>query len=621
MKRRNYSLLLAAVLGMAAACTALPNAGRTVEESLPEVTFRTMRITAVPESDGATRTILDSDYSTVLWMPGDAINIFYKEESARFEATHTEGNVETAEFEGSVPDDGTENGEELYYGLYPYDSEAICTDGVVTTSLPASQTAVAGSFADDLFITLGYSETEVMPFYNVCSGIKFSLDRDDVTAVTFRANGGEPLAGSFRVGIDPDTERPVILEVIDGTSEVTLTVPDGGCFEPGTWYYMVVLPTVLEKGFTLETVGPEVPVWARTTTSLSLNRGKFRKAALAEGVYNSIDVDIENAKARAYLENVDYSDDLDSYSRSEIDNYTSSSSGGGGGPGGGSSGSSSSGNDKPLPVTFHWGVAGERTLTYATDEEFSDATTLSVSATETSTKLYNLIPGKTYWWETKDAVGTYSGTFVPVGPLRMIYGSTRNMRDLGGWTTTGGKTLRYGRIYRGAKPSTSDAELFHQLGISLVLDLRGSEGDQVFNDLDYMQFKVVQFMQSDGNTADLYQEALHSIINALSENKNVFFHCIQGADRTGTLAFLIEALLGVPEADLSKDYELTSFYNTRKRNDTGSRPFPVLPQYLKTFQGATFQEQVTAWAQTRFSDEVDPLSDEEIQALKSLMLQ
>ena len=93
MKRRNYSLLLTAVLGMAAACTALPDAGRTEEESLPEVTFRTMRITAVPESDGSTRTVLDSDYSTVLWMPGDAINIFYKGTSARFEATHTEADV------------------------------------------------------------------------------------------------------------------------------------------------------------------------------------------------------------------------------------------------------------------------------------------------------------------------------------------------------------------------------------------------------------------------------------------------------------------------------------------------------------------------------------------------
>ena len=37
------------------------------------------------------------------------------------------------------------------------------------------------------------------------------------------------------------------------------------------------------------------------------------------------------------------------------------------------------------------------------------------------------------------------------------------------------------------------------------------------------------------------------------------FHCAAGADRTGTLAFLISGLLGVSRDDLTKDFELTSF--------------------------------------------------------------
>ena len=36
-------------------------------------------------------------------------------------------------------------------------------------------------------------------------------------------------------------------------------------------------------------------------------------------------------------------------------------------------------------------------------------------------------------------------------------------------------------------------------------------------------------------------------------------HCNEGASRTGTGAFLVEALLGVSYEDMVRDYELTNF--------------------------------------------------------------
>ena len=50
------------------------------------------------------------------------------------------------------------------------------------------------------------------------------------------------------------------------------------------------------------------------------------------------------------------------------------------------------------------------------------------------------------------------------------------------------------------------------------------------------------------------------MIDELKAGKPVYFHCKTGADRTGTLAFLIESLLGVTETDKSIDFELTSFF-------------------------------------------------------------
>ena len=55
--------------------------------------------------------------------------------------------------------------------------------------------------------------------------------------------------------------------------------------------------------------------------------------------------------------------------------------------------------------------------------------------------------------------------------------------------------------------------------------------------------------------------ALKNIFTKLADSSSypVYFHCNAGADRTGTLAFLLNGLLGVSYADLIKDFELTTF--------------------------------------------------------------
>ncbi len=79
-------------------------------------------------------------------------------------------------------------------------------------------------------------------------------------------------------------------------------------------------------------------------------------------------------------------------------------------------------------------------------------------------------------------------------------------------------------------------------------------------------------------------------------------------------------MLGVSENDMSKEYELTSFNDARLRNNDSKRPFKRLVFYLKTFPGETLQEKVTNWAKGQYASSVAPLTDEEIQTLKSIML-
>lgn len=76
-----------------------------------------------------------------------------------------------------------------------------------------------------------------------------------------------------------------------------------------------------------------------------------------------------------------------------------------------------------------------------------------------------------------------------------------------------------------------------------------------------------------------WQTYLRCVIDAVTHREPVYFHCTAGADRTGTLACVLEGLLGMSQSDIDKDYELTTFYSgsgsdatARQRSLTSSTP-------------------------------------------------
>ena len=583
-------------------------------------------LTATTEGDTETRTTLDKDYTTVLWMPNESISVFRGGEMAKFTSYNSE-KVKSASFRGSLP--GVDDGSNMLYGLYPYDAEAVFSKDVIMTSLPSGQEGFADSFANELFISVSQTTSREMGFRNVCSGLRFMLDRNDIRTVTFLSNGGEPLAGRVSIGFDKSGD-PVVTDVTEAVSEVTLAAPSGKTFESGVWYYLVTLPASLEKGYTLLLEGDEVQGSVRSSNAISLNRNKFRSAKLdASRVdYKKVsEYDIENAGVRAFLEQVDYSKDPD-YTQSFVANY--------------------SGSDKPNPVTLSWdGKAAS--LRISTSPDLSGYKEIKVDASPAS--VYNLIPGARYFYSVVAADGSVlrESCVIPKGPERMINGVAKNMRDLGGWKA-GDKTIRYGRLYRGARvddiqsnPSAKSIFL-NDLGVSIDLDLRGlppgtqggSGEKNPWTSADPVKYVNIQLWHyfvpsanqwqipevSPGTSADTYQHAIRQIIGWLKEDKVVYFHCHGGSDRTGTLAFLIEGLLGVSEEDLSKDYELTYYSGSNRKRDCSTGWFyrPMV-KYIRTFApGGTITDQVTVWAKTRHSDAVDPLTDQEIDELKRLLL-
>ena len=96
-------------------------------------------------------------------------------------------------------------------------------------------------------------------------------------------------------------------------------------------------------------------------------------------------------------------------------------------------------------------------------------------------------------------------------------------------------------------------------------------------------------------------------------NYPIYMHCWGGADRTGTVAFILEGLCGVSETDLAIDYELTSFaiFGLRTRTNRGQETYADIVARIKTYPGATLAEKFAAYAHETLG-----LTDAEIAAIR-----
>lgn len=216
------------------------------------------------------------------------------------------------------------------------------------------------------------------------------------------------------------------------------------------------------------------------------------------------------------------------------------------------------------------------TIYFSENADFSNSTTITTkySNVEGTT----LIPGKTYYWKvigtlTADALG---GGRIKVKdvPVRWInIDGVGNVRDMGGWKTTSGKTVKYGMLYRGRKLENVTEEgiaTIKQLGLKTELDIRYAS--QKFQTPGTgMNYEFIESPgQYDGvmkNEPEVFKASYKRLFEVLSDESNYPFyaHCNAGADRTGTYAFIVNGLLGVSYEDLTRDFELTSFSSSGKR--------------------------------------------------------
>lgn len=244
-------LIIASAVFASAACTR--------EEVLSPVESESIEITITAAREGYdpdTKTVTTDGYS-VEWCPNEEISVFYANGTnggSKFVSQNTE-QAAIVEFKGRL-EGFIAGGEEFtdgkyLYGVYPYSTITSFKDGVMTISLPSSQTGAEGTFANGLFPTIARAQSVNLAFYNICGGVKFTLSRDDITSVTFKGNNGERVAGTANVIFD-ESEKPAVLdENVGSEDEITLYAPEGGTFKAGKEYYIVAYPAALSAGFTM----------------------------------------------------------------------------------------------------------------------------------------------------------------------------------------------------------------------------------------------------------------------------------------------------------------------------------------------------------------------------------
>jgi len=252
-------------------------------------------------------------------------------------------------------------------------------------------------------------------------------------------------------------------------------------------------------------------------------------------------------------------------------------------------------SDKPNEFSIRWKAdqaAGDIVFHL---EEPTWSRDVNVDAGECYVNFTNLVPGTHYSYKVTAANGNVlaEGSFDTKGSIRQLFfrGNVRNCRDLGGWKTIDGKTVKYHKIYRGGRlqGDTMNAKGKKDIqaeGIRAQLDLRGKSDVLSAPAIDGFAF-CAPVIES-GGTSMLdkdkakTKECFEFVVQCLREDKPVYFHCSLGRDRTGTMGILLLGLLGVRDGDVSKEYEVTYF---------APRGWSIA--YSETY--TTFQNNRTKW--------------------------
>ena len=314
-------------------------------------------------------------------------------------------------------------------------------------------------------------------------------------------------------------------------------------------------------------------------------------------------------------------------------------------------------SDKNMGVELKFNVeegfsADEYKVLVSKDANFANAK--EYVAKNNSVTVKNLFVNTEYHWKVvagdeESAVGEFTtGDYPRWISARPLY----NVRDNGGYMTDSGKRVKQGLVFRGGEITSytasghyntiadSSKEVFrNEMNIGVEIDLRGT-GDIYDNykacafaengDIDYVMHAIKSYEETFTKTRSEVAPIFELLKNA--NNKHVYYHCWGGADRTGTIGFLLNGVLGVSYEDLVIDFELTSYSsinNEHIRNHLDGHQhqydrWPALINQLKTDTTGGYAWSDSASLKTNIENflvKACSVPQETINTIRSIMLE
>ena len=315
-------------------------------------------------------------------------------------------------------------------------------------------------------------------------------------------------------------------------------------------------------------------------------------------------------------------------------------------------------------------------VTYSVNADFSN----SISTEPTSStvvNIRNLLVNQKYYVKVS-ANGQESATmeFTTGDYPRWIDARPMfNVRDHGGYMTSSGQRIKQGMVYRGGEITdavgwtggasyTGDTGSPHVDSSNRMRDghitTQNSESQKVFRDVMGMVGGLEIDLRSSSETngypkvankcgfADTNGDIDYKLIpissyaNGVNNNKPdikkcfdafaeadehpVYYHCYGGADRTGTVGFLLGAVLGMSYTDLVIDFELTSYSSNPSRNYRShlrNGPYNDWPNFINTLKnsyGFTSSKTIKEAAEEYLINQCG-VAEETIRTIRNIMLE
>lgn len=231
---------------------------------------------------------------------------------------------------------------------------------------------------------------------------------------------------------------------------------------------------------------------------------------------------------------------------------------------------------KPSPIKFSWEKKKRYTykLSLSTGSDFENCRVFKTK--KSGVKVYNLLRGQKYYWKVigkkgKNVIRSKVRKFRTLSIARTIrVPRISNIRDIGGYKTSENSRTKQGLVYRSSNldkiGKSGEKILVSELGIKTDLDLRSEdegnagEGSPALEKYINLRGSKYEDIFEDGEKRERFIKGVK--VFAERDNYPMLIHCTYGRDRTGTLVFVLNGLLGVSKKDLYRDYELS--FLTRK---------------------------------------------------------